>query len=150
VIATSSSDAKLEIARELGATHTINYKTHPDWHEEILRLTSGRGVDRVVEVGGSATILKSLKSTRLGGLVVVIGVLSDGDEKGITAEILFGAKLVKGILGGSRDSLERLSAFVENHDIHPVIGASFKLEGAQEAVRALQKQDTVGKIVISL
>jgi NADPH:quinone reductase-like Zn-dependent oxidoreductase len=140
----------LEVARNLGATHTINSRTHPEWHEEVLRLTSGHGVDRVVEVGGSATILKSLKATRVGGLVVVIGVLSTGDEKGVAAEILFGAKTVKGILGGSRDVLKRLVMFVEEHDIHPVIGEKFKLEESQDAIRALQKQETVGKIVISL
>lgn len=74
--------------------HTINYSKHPDWHE-VLRITDGRGVDRVVEVGGSATLLKSLKATRMGGIIIMIGVLTDGDEKGVAAEILFGAKTGK-------------------------------------------------------
>lgn len=69
VIATSSSDAKLETARRLGATHTVNYVAQPGWHEEVLRITGGLGVDRVIEVGGSATLLKSLKATRIGGVV---------------------------------------------------------------------------------
>lgn len=86
--------------KKLGATHVINYKTHSEWHEEVLRLTNGRGVDRVVEVGGSATLVKSLKSTRMGGTVIMIGVLSDGDETGVAAEILFGAK--KGMSSSAR------------------------------------------------
>ena len=76
VIATSSSDRKLEVAKKLGATHVINYKTTPDWDKEVLKLTGGRGVDHVVEVGGPGTILKSLNALRYGGSINVIGVVA--------------------------------------------------------------------------
>lgn len=49
VIATSSSDEKLERAKKLGAFATINYKTHPEWHEEVKKITNGEGVDHVIE-----------------------------------------------------------------------------------------------------
>ena len=75
MIATSSSDAKLEFAKSIGATHTINYVTTPNWDEEVLRLTNGVGVDQVIENGGATTLLRSVRSTRLGGLVSLIGFL---------------------------------------------------------------------------
>ena len=76
VIATSSSDAKLEQARKLGATHVINYKTTPDWDQEVLKLTGGRGVDHIIEVGGPGTIMKSMNAIRYGGSVHVIGFVA--------------------------------------------------------------------------
>ncbi len=57
VIATSSSDAKLEIAKKLGATHTINYNTTPDWDKDVLKLTEGRGVDHILEVKTSSDFI---------------------------------------------------------------------------------------------
>ena len=88
VIATSSSDKKLEIAKKLGAKHLINYKTTPDWEEEVLKITNGRGVDRVLEVGGPGTLLKSLKATRYGGNVAVIGFVA-----GVSVHVCFDANL---------------------------------------------------------
>ena len=76
VIATSSSDDKLARARALGATDTVNYRQHPEWQDEVLRLTNGRGVDTVVEVGGPGTLPRSVDATRLGGNISLIGVLT--------------------------------------------------------------------------
>ena len=92
VISTSSSESKLAIARQLGAKHTINYTTCLDWDEEVLRLTGGRGVDHVLEVGGGATIERSLRCVRQGGLVSLIGFLAGGKESDLTAALLFGGK----------------------------------------------------------
>ncbi|MDE0206618.1 MAG: NAD(P)-dependent alcohol dehydrogenase, partial [Candidatus Tectomicrobia bacterium] len=75
-IITSSSDAKLERAKELGAAHCINYRTTPDWDKKVLELTDGVGVDHVVEVGGVGTLEKSLQAVRVGGTVSLIGVLT--------------------------------------------------------------------------
>jgi NADPH:quinone reductase-like Zn-dependent oxidoreductase len=79
VISTSSSDEKLVRARALGADETINYKTRPEWDQEVLRLTGGRGVDHVVEVGGAGTLPRSVNATRMAGVVSVIGVLTKGE-----------------------------------------------------------------------
>ena len=76
VIATSSSDKKLEVAKKLGASHLINYKTTPDWDKEVLKITGGRGVDHVIEVGGPGTIMKSVNCTRYGGSIDVIGFVA--------------------------------------------------------------------------
>ena len=76
VISTSSSDAKLEVCKRLGAAHVINYKTTPDWDQEVLRITGGRGVDHVVEVGGPETLLKSVNCVRFGGSIHLLGFIS--------------------------------------------------------------------------
>ncbi len=76
VIATSSSDKKLDIAKKLGAKHLINYKTTPNWEEEVLKITNGRGVDHVLEVGGLGTIVKSAKAMAYGGNLAVIGIVA--------------------------------------------------------------------------
>ena len=76
VIATSSSDKKLALAKTLGAKHLINYKTTPDWHEEVLKITGGDGADHIIEVGGPATLLKSVQCVRHGGSINMIGYLA--------------------------------------------------------------------------
>lgn len=93
VISTSSSDAKLAIAKSIGAAHTINYAKTPDWHEEVMKITCGRGVDHVIDVGGTGTLLKSLKSTRQGGLVSMLGVLAKAEslEAEIVGQVVFRA-----------------------------------------------------------
>jgi NADPH:quinone reductase-like Zn-dependent oxidoreductase len=92
IIATSSSEEKLALAKKIGATHTINYKTHPEWSAEVLRITGGKGVDHVVEVGGAGTILESLKSTRYGGQVSICGILTPPKEEDLVPHIMYGAK----------------------------------------------------------
>lgn len=93
----------MEAAKKLGATHVINYVKTPDWDQEVLRITGGKGVDRVIEVGGARTIMKSVNSAKHGGLISVIGILTTADS--IPAEfipsVLFGAKTGK-ILGDSK------------------------------------------------
>ena len=67
VFITSSSDAKLDRARALGAAHTVNYHRFPKWDEEVLRLSGGRGVDHVLEVGGPGTLGRSIQALAAGG-----------------------------------------------------------------------------------
>jgi len=102
VIATSSSDEKLEIARRLGATHTINYRKTPDWSSEALRLTNGAGIDIVVDVVGGADLLHSVASLRYGGRVALLGLLDKEDEPvSLTQPLLYGGKTSKLIESGS-------------------------------------------------
>jgi NADPH:quinone reductase-like Zn-dependent oxidoreductase len=82
VIMTSSSDAKAKAIQEQFTStpvHTINYKNNPNWHEAVLRLTEGVGVDLVVENGGTESLTKSIKCTRRGGTVSQVGYLSKQD-----------------------------------------------------------------------
>lgn len=102
-ILTSSSDEKLDRARQLGADNGINYKSVPDWEEKVLALTVGRGVDRVVEVGGSNTLSKSLQAVRFNGQIALIGVLTGMTGDVNTSAILHKHVRVQGIYVGSRD-----------------------------------------------
>jgi NADPH:quinone reductase-like Zn-dependent oxidoreductase len=96
VISTSSSDEKLEIARKLGATHTINYRKTPDWSNKVLELTGGVGVDIVVEVVGGAGLIDSINSVRYDGRVGLVGLLDKEDGAvAITRPLLFGGKTSK-------------------------------------------------------
>ncbi len=95
VIATSSSDEKLKLAKGLGASDLINYNTTPNWADEVLRLTNGTGVDLVLEVGGAGTIEQSLKALRRGGTAAMIGFLTESHKYDIIPTIVFGAKSCK-------------------------------------------------------
>ncbi|KAL1652076.1 hypothetical protein SLS58_000200 [Diplodia intermedia] len=149
VIATSSTDEKLEVAKKLGATHAINYRKTPKWADEVLRITGGRGVDHVVEVGGAGTIEEALRSARTGGLVSVMGILTESKQADLIPAILFGAKTIRGVLGGGSKAMnERFVRFVEEHQIRPVVAVEFAFEQAAEAFTRLEKQSEIGKIVI--
>lgn len=100
-IITSSSDEKLAKARDLGADETINYRSTPKWASEARRLTDGRGVDLVVEVGGADTLQQSLRAVRVGGAIAVIGILS-GRQQEIDVTSIFSANVkISGISVGS-------------------------------------------------
>lgn len=148
-IVTSSSDDKLARVRELGADATINYRATPEWQDEVLRLSGGRGVDLVVEVGGEGTLARSLSSVRVGGTIAVIGGLSGirGTEVDLLA-VIGGAKRLAGIFVGSRTMLEDLNRFVETAGIRPVVDQVFPFEQAREAYRHLKEGRHFGKVVI--
>ncbi|KAF1851759.1 NAD-P-binding protein [Cucurbitaria berberidis CBS 394.84] len=152
VIATSSSDSKLDFAMSLGATHVVNYSKTPDWDQEVLRITAGRGVDHVIETGGAGTLMKSINSTRTGGLISLLGALTPDApiDTAFVPSVLFGGKFVKGCVAFSRDLVAELASFVEANSIKPVIAHEFGFEHLVEAFEALQKQQAVGKIAVKI
>ena len=97
VIATSSSAEKLEVAKKLGATHLVNYRETQDWASEVLKVTDGKGVDLTVDVVGAQSIEQTLKCTAFGGLVCLVGMLSENPRMpvNVMADLLFGAKTSK-------------------------------------------------------
>ncbi|MGE0223037.1 MAG: NAD(P)-dependent alcohol dehydrogenase [Acetobacteraceae bacterium] len=149
VIATSSSDEKLARAKSLGASDGINYREHPEWHQEVLRLTGGRGVDHVVEVGGAGTLQRSVEAVRMGGQVHLIGVLTGGGEINPTPVLRRNLRL-RGIYVGSRQMFEAMNQAVSLHRIRPAIDRVFPFSEAKEAYRALASQAHVGKVVIRI
>ncbi len=148
VIVTSSSDEKLVRAAALGASDGINYKATPDWSAEVPKLTGGRGVDHVVEVGGPGTLQQSIASARLGGVVSLIGVLTRGQIDPLP--ILGGGVIVRGIFVGSRSMFEDMNRAIALHRLEPVVDRVFGFEEAQEAYRALKSAAHVGKLVIGI
>ena len=149
-ILTSSSDEKLDRARELGADITINYKTNPDWEKAVWDATSRRGVDHVVEVGGAGTLEKSLQSTRTGGTVSIIGVLTGFDGQINPANILQRSIRANGIYVGSVAMFERMNAALAQNEIRPTIDRVFPFDAAQDALAYMESAGHFGKIVVSL
>ncbi len=150
VIITSSSDDKLARTRELGADETINYRTTPEWQDEVLRLTSGKGVDVVLEVGGEGTINRSIAATAVGGNIVTIGGVSGFGGEVNPRSLVTSIKRLSGIYVGSRAMLERTAAFIGGAGIKPVISNVFPFAEAQAAYRHLQSGKHFGKVVIDL
>ena len=150
VILTSSSDAKLARGRELGADEIINYKTTPEWDEQVLRLTDGRGVDHVVEVGGSGTLPRSFHAVRVGGHVHLIGVLSEPGKRVDVLSVLRKSLHFNGIFVGSREMFARLNASLTVNGIEPVIDRVFSLAEARAAFEYMQSGGHFGKIVLDL
>ena len=150
VILTSSSDAKIERARQLGANETINYVEVPRWSKRVRELTDGRGVDHVVEVGGANTLEQSIQSTAIGGHVAVIGVLSGIKSPVAVTPILMGYLRLQGILVGHRGSFEALCAFLAEHEIHPAIDATFPLDEVKEGFELMGRGGHLGKIGVTV
>jgi NADPH:quinone reductase-like Zn-dependent oxidoreductase len=150
VIITSSSDQKLERARQLGASDGINYRTTPDWEERVRELTGGGGVDHVVEVGGAGTLAKSLKAVRMGGHISLIGVLANGGGQVNPIPILMKTVRVQGIFVGSREMFEAMNRAIALHQLRPVVDRVFPFAEAREAFRYLQSGAHFGKVCIRL
>ncbi len=147
-IITSSSDAKLERARDMGADHTINYRDVPDWHKQALEHTGGKGVDHVVEVGGSGTLEKSIAAVRQSGTISVIGVLSGNAGELNLGRIVTRNVRLQGVTVGSREMLENMVRAMELHRIEPTIDEQrFEFEDVGRALMSLPEGRHFGKIV---
>lgn len=151
VILTSSSEAKLDRARELGADGTIHYGENPEWDREVWRLTGKRGADRVVEVGGPGTIERSMNSVAAGGVVSLIGVLTgfEPPRANLFTLVKKNAEL-HGIYVGNREMFVRMNRFFEAHSIRPVIDRVFPFDGVPDAYDCLEGATHFGKIVVEI
>ena len=147
-IITSSSDENLRRAEELGAAHTINYKKHPEWHEEVMRITHGRGVDHVLETGGPGTLGRSIQATRVGGTITLIGVVAQGDPPRLDMA-MFRCLTLRGVSVGSVEMLESMSRAITANGIRPVIDSRFTFDDALDAYRTFASGKRFGKIVIT-
>ncbi|KAI1743209.1 oxidoreductase [Xylaria scruposa] len=154
-IITSSSDAKLERAKKLGADHTINYNKEPDWDEVALKLTNGRGVDVILECGGAQTLTKSFRCVAFGGLISAFGYRSGkedaaGDRVNTNVLALSRNVTLKGILNGPKDRFEEALRLYEKEQIQPVIDRTFEFEQADEAFKYLFSGSHFGKVVVKV
>lgn len=150
VIGTSSSEEKQARLQQLGAAATINYNTYPDWSQEVLKATGGRGVDCVVEVGGAGTLKQSMLALAHAGKIAMIGVLSGFAGDTNPHPVMLKGGNMHGIFVGNRAMFEQMNRAIEVNDIHPVIGRVFPFAEAVEAYRYLQSQAHFGKVVISI
>ena len=148
IILLSSSDAKLERARAMGADHTLNYRNEPDWDKRVLEITQGQGVDLTLEVGGTGTLSRTLRATGYAGHISLIGVLSgiSGDVQ--IGHVLHKALTVRGIYVGSKAMFAAMNAAISAHRIEPVVDRIFSFSEIATAFRHLESAQHVGKIVI--
>lgn len=149
-IVTSSSNEKLNRAKELGAADLINYKENEDWDKTILDLTEKRGVDHVIEVGGAGTIQKSLRAVKMGGHIAVIGALSGGQGEISPVSILMKSIKMQGIFVGSRQMFEDMNRLICQHTLKPVIDRVFEFSELPDALRYMESGSHFGKIVIKI
>lgn len=148
-IALSSSNDKIGRAKALGAVAAINYREHPEWAEQVRKLTNGAGVQHVIELGGTGTLQKSIASLGLGGHLALIGAL-DGFGGEINAmPLIFAALRVSAVMVGSRAEQQALTDFMVAHDLKPVIDRVFGFDEA-EAAYAYAGGGAFGKVVVTL
>ena len=150
VIATSSSDAKLQRLAALGAEQLINYRDTPEWGRRVLELTGGRGADLVVEVGGSGTVAQSVKAVAFDGCISMIGVLTGLSGEVPTAELFQKNARISGITVGSRAQQLDMIAAVEAGGIRPVIDSRYPLDHLADAFRHQESQQHFGKICVDI
>jgi NADPH:quinone reductase-like Zn-dependent oxidoreductase len=150
VIVTSSSDAKLERARALGADHGINYRRCPDWARRVMELTDGRGADQVVELGGPGTLGQSIDAVRLGGLIALIGVHTGWGGHVPTVRLMARQARLQGIIVGSRAHQLDMIRAIDMIGLRPVIDRSLPLAQLANAFRHQARGDHVGKIAIAI
>ena len=149
-IITSSSDAKLKRAMELGAVATVNYRTHGDWEKQVMAATSGRGVDQVLEVGGKDTLPKAFSSLAFGGHIALIGLLSGFPTQVPAGMVLQRSAGIDGIYVGSRADFEALNAFISSHNVKPLVDKVFSFDDAEKAFKFMDGGKLFGKVVIRM
>ncbi|OAI93729.1 zinc-dependent alcohol dehydrogenase family protein [Pseudomonas putida] len=149
VIATSSSDEKLERLKTLGADEVINYRSTPNWGEKVRALTDNRGVDHVIEVGGPATLEQSMIAARIGGHVSLIGILTGVAGQLPLVQALVRQIRLQGVLVGSRAQQQAMIRAIDANGLRPVIDRAFELEQIVEAFRYQESNRHFGKICLS-
>jgi NADPH:quinone reductase-like Zn-dependent oxidoreductase len=159
VVLSSSSDTKLKDVQERFGNPPIlavNYATNPDWHEEVLKLTDGVGVDCVVEVGGTSSIIRSIKCTRRGGIVSVVGYLSKDkgleEMKKLLPLLIDRRTNLRGINAGSVQDMADLSAAITATQMtfDDIIDSTMPFEQAEKAIQYIWEGKQVGKLVLTL
>ena len=150
VIITSSSDAKLERARAMGADLCINYKSTPNWDEKVLELTSGQGADHVIDTGGVGTLPKSYLAVGPGGTVSVIGVMTRPEGDLSPYPLMTKFAMVRGVFVGTREHFDGLMKAVAVNKLRPVVDKTFPFAAAPEAYKYLKSAQHFGKVVITI
>jgi len=147
-IITSSSEAKLERASELGADELINYRETPDWQARVLEMTDGDGVDVTIETGGGGTLEKTMQATRIGGTISLIGVLTGGTINPTT--VMRKSIRLQGVYVGNRRMFEDMNAAFALNRVHPLIDQLFDFEDARAAYHAMRGAGHFGKLVVKI
>ena len=147
VIMTSSNAERCERLKHLGADEVINYHAEPEWDGVVRELTGGQGVDVALDIGGALTVDRTIASTRRGGRVALIGLLT-GWPNAVSS--MFSSSVdITPIKVGSRDDFEMMNSAIAFHKVKPVIDSRFSFEQLPDALRLLESGKHFGKIVIN-
>ncbi|MCY3987378.1 MAG: zinc-binding dehydrogenase, partial [Gammaproteobacteria bacterium] len=155
-IMTSSSDAKLARLKELGADLGVNYRTNPDWPEEVLELTDGGGADIILNNVGLDEMENCLMAAASNGRIMHIGANpvvhnQEPQEPPVLTKLpnlILKNLTVRGIIVGSRRMFTDLLRAMVRNDIRPVIDRVFDWDDVYDAIDYMQSGEKIGKIVI--
>jgi NADPH:quinone reductase-like Zn-dependent oxidoreductase len=151
VIATSSSDEKIEKLKSLGANETINYRSVPEWGKRVREMTLGEGVDLVVEVGGVGTLNESIRATRIGGTIALIGVLAGPPQTASRIPlIVMQQQRIQGVTVGPVEDLQAMASAITAFQMRPVIDRVFPFQDCKKAFDYMSEGKHFGKIVIMI
>jgi alcohol dehydrogenase len=150
VLSTSSSEEKLARLGSLGAAHLINYRSDTEWGKTARKLTNGRGVDLVVEVGGAGTIKQSMRAARMGGTIALVGMVGGVSQELNLPIISMNSLRVIGVAVGSRAQFVEMLAAIERHNIKPVVDRVLPLEELRKALAWLKNGKHVGKVCLDI
>lgn len=134
----------------MGADHLINYRKDSNWGETARKLTGGRGVDHIIDVGGPSTLQHSMNAARVAGHISVIGILS-----GVAGQLEFVPALVKqlrmqGVLVGSRTQQQDMIRAIDANGMRPVMDRSFPMTDIVEAFKYQETNQHFGKICLDI
>lgn len=159
VIVTSSSDEKLERMKALGADMTVNYRTHPNWSEQVLGMTGGEGANVVLNNVGLQEMENCLLACASRGKVMYIGanpVVHSEDGQAAPPSLsrlpnlILKDLTIKGIIVGSRRMFVDLITAMDAHQIKPVIDRVFAFDEIYDAIAYMKSGDKLGKVVIKV
>jgi NADPH:quinone reductase-like Zn-dependent oxidoreductase len=146
VIITSSSDAKLARARELGADAGVNYRTTRDWPRAVRELTGGAGAHLVVDTAGE--LAAAIEAVRVGGRIAFVGLLRGTQADVDLVKLMGSSATIRAIDVGSREMFESMNRAIESARLRPVIDRTFAFDEARDAFRYLREGAHFGKVCI--
>lgn len=155
VIGTASSEAKLELARSLGADSAINY-SQPDWFEQVKAVTQGRGADIILEMVGGEVSTQSLQCLAPFGRMVIYGAASNEITQFTGIQLMYKNQSIIGYwLTAWLQRSDRVAAaalqlmqYLNSGRLKIIVGATFPLAEAAQAHQAIAERQTTGKVVL--
>ena len=147
LLAAAGNTVKMLRNSQLGADATLNYKSEPQWGAKAAELAGGH-IHHVVEVGGLGTLAQSIQAIGFGGEIALIGVLSMQGDPSPMPLMVKGASL-RGIFVGSATMARELNAFVDAHQLKPVVDRVFNFADAKAAYAYQSSAELFGKVVIA-
>lgn len=150
VIVTSSSDEKLARAEKIGANHIINYKKVDDVAKCVKDITSGRGVDVVVDTAGAATWPIDFSAVRRGGKIVICGITTGAEAQTNLQALYWNQLTIMGSTMGSNEDFRRMLGAVTAAELKPVMDSVEPLENVHKAMGRMEAGEQFGKIVLRI